>query len=472
MPSPIQPAASRPTATEHARAASAAEPSKPGTGFEQIFRTTSQKNAAKTADEPTRKEAAREAREAKAAKGRKADAKRKATGSRDEDEQSEGEEATRVAKGRPAAAGDSPIKTDGEADAEAADAPDEAVVAGGAAKAPTVDPAGAAQAVAAAAVQPQAVVAEVAAEAEPAEGTDAAPKDEAGGTAVKTLMAGDAARGAEAPDDEGGAAAGEEGEQAPPPDVTAKGKVALGHLLGEGLEEADGPALEAPEKPSHGPTSHAPGQPALDAAGVMESVAQQSATAAPDAAPAKGAAETTTLPGAEGLGAASPPAAGPRTGAPAAAPAPPPPPAPDFAEANHARIITGIRGQLLPNGGTMQIRLDPPELGAIQVRIEIRDGVVTAAFETTSDHATKLLGHSLDQLRTALEQQGVNVDKLQVRQQAPSQEQQSARDGDAPRQQQNLTGDDAARQEQQRKDLLNRMWRRLAGGGDPLDLVA
>lgn len=40
------------------------------------------------------------------------------------------------------------------------------------------------------------------------------------------------------------------------------------------------------------------------------------------------------------------------------APAPPPAPDAQFAADNHPRIITGIHGQLLPNGGTMQLRLD------------------------------------------------------------------------------------------------------------------
>src|SRR5262249_34892716 len=33
-----------------------------------------------------------------------------------------------------------------------------------------------------------------------------------------------------------------------------------------------------------------------------------------------------------------------------------------FADDNHPSIVAGVRGQLMPNGGTMHIRLDPPEL--------------------------------------------------------------------------------------------------------------
>jgi flagellar hook-length control protein FliK len=146
--------------------------------------------------------------------------------------------------------------------------------------------------------------------------------------------------------------------------------------------------------------------------------------------------------------------------------APPAPPEAQFAEANHAKIVGGIQGQLLPNGGSMHIRLDPPELGALNVRVEMRDGVMTAAFETTNDQATKLLSHSLGDLKTALEAQGVSVEKLHVRQ--SSQQQSSSGDDRKGNRQQ----DSAAQREQQRRDLMRRMWRRLMKGQDPLDLVA
>lgn len=139
-----------------------------------------------------------------------------------------------------------------------------------------------------------------------------------------------------------------------------------------------------------------------------------------------------------------------------------------FAEANHATIVTAIHGQLLPNGGSMHVRLDPPELGAMHIRVEMRDGVMTASFETSSDQATKLLSHSLGDLKTALEAQGVSIDRLHVRQ-SPK-EQSSSGDGrqdDRDRQQ-----EQTANQEQQRREMLRQMWRRLMKNQGPLDLVA
>ena len=64
----------------------------------------------------------------------------------------------------------------------------------------------------------------------------------------------------------------------------------------------------------------------------------------------------------------------------------------------------------------MQMHLNPGELGSMSVSVHMRDGVMTATFETSSDQAAKLLSHSLGQLKTALESQGVSVGRLHVEQ--------------------------------------------------------
>jgi len=151
------------------------------------------------------------------------------------------------------------------------------------------------------------------------------------------------------------------------------------------------------------------------------------------------------------------------------------PPEAQFADANHDSIVTGVKAQLLPHGGSMQIRLDPPELGALKVMVEMRDGSMTATFQTSNEDATRLLSHSLNQLKQVLEGQGVSVERLQV-QQAPRNESQSS-GGDSKQQQQaqqqgNWQDEHAARQEQQRKEVLRRMWRKVAGMSDPIDVTA
>jgi len=151
-------------------------------------------------------------------------------------------------------------------------------------------------------------------------------------------------------------------------------------------------------------------------------------------------------------------------------PAAPPAPEQSFIQSNHPQIISTIRGHLIPNGGSMHIRLDPPELGALNVQIDVRDGIVNASFQTSNDEATRLLSHSLTQLRTTLESAGVSVEKLQV-QQAPREHFNSnSRDSDrSPNQQ---AYERSAHDDRQRREMLQRMWRRLTVGRDMLDLVA
>ena len=86
---------------------------------------------------------------------------------------------------------------------------------------------------------------------------------------------------------------------------------------------------------------------------------------------------------------------------------------------------------------------------------------------TASDDATRLLSHSLSQLKSVLESQGISVDKLHV-QQSPRNQQQSFDDA----RQQRHSENSSAQQEQQRREMLRRMWRRLSNGSDPLDMVA
>ena len=118
----------------------------------------------------------------------------------------------------------------------------------------------------------------------------------------------------------------------------------------------------------------------------------------------------------------------------------------------------------------MRLRLDPPDLGAMQVTVRMRDGVMSAEFQTSNDQAAKLLSHSLGDLKTQLETQGVSVDKLHVT--LSPQESRGAAGDSESRQQREQSPTDEQRREQQRKEMLRRMWSKLAKGDKPLDMVA
>jgi flagellar hook-length control protein FliK len=147
------------------------------------------------------------------------------------------------------------------------------------------------------------------------------------------------------------------------------------------------------------------------------------------------------------------------------------PPGARFVADNHPNIVQSVKTQLLPTGGTMKLRLDPPQLGALQVHVQLKNGVMTASFQTSNDQATKMLSHSLGQLKQALEAQGVTVGKMHVQQSAKDQTpaDQSADDENGDPGHDNTS---SSQQDEQRREALRRMWEKLALGGDPLDLVA
>ena len=97
---------------------------------------------------------------------------------------------------------------------------------------------------------------------------------------------------------------------------------------------------------------------------------------------------------------------------------------------------------------------------------------MSASFQTSNDQATRLLTHSLGQLKNALEIQGVSVERLHVHQVSNS-EGTSGKGGDSENKDGRSSSDGrSAQQEQQRRESLRRAWRRARGEPDPLDLVA
>lgn len=152
-------------------------------------------------------------------------------------------------------------------------------------------------------------------------------------------------------------------------------------------------------------------------------------------------------------------------------PVPTPTPEQKFAHDNIDQVVTSVKTQSLSGGGQMNVRLDPPELGALQVAVKMLEGRLTATFTTSNEQATQLLSHNLHQLKTSLEASGVNVDRIEVRQ-APATDSSQNRSNSDPQQQQRGFDSQSQQGEQQRREMVQRMWRKLAFGTDELDLVA
>lgn len=87
-------------------------------------------------------------------------------------------------------------------------------------------------------------------------------------------------------------------------------------------------------------------------------------------------------------------------------------------QGNVDRVARGLRTAVNQGGGTVTLRLNPPELGLVRIQMEVQDGVVSAKFTTEHESVRHLLNQQMGQLREALQRQGLSIDRLDVQTQA------------------------------------------------------
>lgn len=79
-----------------------------------------------------------------------------------------------------------------------------------------------------------------------------------------------------------------------------------------------------------------------------------------------------------------------------------------------SRVSRAIEFADQRGGGPVEMRLSPPELGSLQVKIQVKDGVMTAKLEVETPAARNALLDNLPALRDRLEQQQIRIDKFDV----------------------------------------------------------
>lgn len=84
------------------------------------------------------------------------------------------------------------------------------------------------------------------------------------------------------------------------------------------------------------------------------------------------------------------------------------------ADAALSRVSRGLQTAVNQRGGTVTIRLHPPELGFVRVEMEILNGVVKASIQSDAANVRSMLSQQVAQLRAGLEQQGLSVERLNV----------------------------------------------------------
>ncbi|HLJ11074.1 MAG TPA: flagellar hook-length control protein FliK [Planctomycetaceae bacterium] len=85
---------------------------------------------------------------------------------------------------------------------------------------------------------------------------------------------------------------------------------------------------------------------------------------------------------------------------------------------NAAQVIAQVAYALQvthQSGQQMQLLLNPPDLGSLQVNVTMHDGVLSARLETQTPATQQILVDNLSQLKDSLNQQGVAFDRIDVR---------------------------------------------------------
>lgn len=94
-----------------------------------------------------------------------------------------------------------------------------------------------------------------------------------------------------------------------------------------------------------------------------------------------------------------------------------------------------LRSNLNARHSTMVLRLDPPELGSIQVDVRMHDHALSLRIEAQSEQGREAIASRLDELKASLEQHGIRVDRLEVDMKSPLPQFQDQADPDSGRNQ-------------------------------------
>lgn len=86
-----------------------------------------------------------------------------------------------------------------------------------------------------------------------------------------------------------------------------------------------------------------------------------------------------------------------------------------FERAIMDQVVRKVRVAVRPNGSsTMSIRLDPPHLGKVDMRVKVQDNVVKAILVVESREVRSVIENNMDSLKASLNNQGLKVDQINV----------------------------------------------------------
>lgn len=177
---------------------------------------------------------------------------------------------------------------------------------------------------------------------------------------------------------------------------------------------AGGPVISEKDKPKDGTTkakadATASSLKASAAANKPFEVEAQSASK-PAELPLPPGAEPAVRAAGDAQGAARPPRL---------SPLPIPEPPENTPDPNVARVARGLQNAIAQRGGSVTLRLQPPELGLVRIELAVANGAASVRFQADDESVRSLLSHQMSSLRHALERHGLSVERMDV-QQAPA----------------------------------------------------
>ena len=78
------------------------------------------------------------------------------------------------------------------------------------------------------------------------------------------------------------------------------------------------------------------------------------------------------------------------------------------------RVVRFVRTMVGRNESSLEMRLNPPELGSVKLSMTMKAGELRMALQTSTEAARQVIAQNLDGLRSALVQHGFEVDRLDV----------------------------------------------------------
>lgn len=83
--------------------------------------------------------------------------------------------------------------------------------------------------------------------------------------------------------------------------------------------------------------------------------------------------------------------------------------------ANVGRVARGLHGAINQQGGSVTLRLAPPEIGFVRIDMDVKGGVAQVRLQAENESSTALLTRHLSTLKNAIESHGLTVERLDVR---------------------------------------------------------